>query len=190
MTRVIAGTLGGRRLQTPAGRATRPTSDRVREALFSSLGDRLVGARVLDLFAGSGALAVEALSRGAAAAVLVESDARAAKAAAANVEALGLGAVARVRVMTAEAFCARPQDPFDLVLLDPPYATTLPDLYALLGRLRAGGGLPAGALVVVERERRDPHLDAPPPGFLVPDRSRTYGDTTLLYLRTTSQEPA
>jgi 16S rRNA (guanine966-N2)-methyltransferase len=187
VTRVIAGALGGRRLRTPAGHATRPTSDRVREALFSSLGDAVRGSRVLDLFAGSGALAIEALSRGAAEAALVESDKRAATVVKANLEALGLRSAARVHVMTAEAFCAQPQAAYDVVLLDPPYAMPLPALYALLERLRAAGGLAEGAQVVVERQRRDAHLDAPAPAFLVPERRRTYGDTTLLYFRTEPQ---
>ena len=186
--RVVAGAYGGRRLRAPRGESTRPTADRIREALFSILGDEVRGARVLDLFAGSGALAVEALSRGAAEAVLVESDKRAAATVAANLKALDLTPAARLLTMTAEAFCRQPQEPFDLVLLDPPYATGLPSLYGLLDRLHDSGGLADGALVVVERERRDADLDGAPPAFLVSDRRRTYGDTTLLYLRVTSQE--
>src|SRR4051794_34321986 len=102
--RVIAGTLGGRRLKTPAGRGTRPTSDRVREALFSMLGE-LGGARVLDLFAGTGALGIEALSRGAGRAVFVERDTRAAAVLSENLAALGLG-LERAELRRAEALAA------------------------------------------------------------------------------------
>jgi 16S rRNA (guanine966-N2)-methyltransferase len=179
--RVIAGQLGGRRFAAPPGRDTRPTADRVREALFSSLAADLPGAVVLDLYAGSGALAIEALSRGAERAVLVEADRRAAAVIARNLADLELGERAELRHATAERFCASPDPgPFHLVLCDPPYSTALPDVHARLAELEAAGALAARALIVIERDRRDPHLDDAPPGFLASVRRRSYGDTVLL----------
>ncbi|HZD18768.1 MAG TPA: 16S rRNA (guanine(966)-N(2))-methyltransferase RsmD [Actinomycetota bacterium] len=124
--RIVAGEFGGRRIETPAGRGTRPTADRVREAWFSALGDRVVGARVLDLFAGSGALGLEALSRGAARAHFVESDGRAAAVLRRNIAALGVAE--RTEVTVGDAFVFLPMAsgrglPFDLVLADPPYGS-------------------------------------------------------------------
>ncbi|WP_205698639.1 16S rRNA (guanine(966)-N(2))-methyltransferase RsmD [Conexibacter sp. SYSU D00693] len=173
--RVVAGRFGGRRLQAPPGTATRPTADRVREALFSSLGP-LDGDAVLDLFAGSGALGIEALSRGAASALFVERDRRALSVLRANLNALGLGPPeAAVRPGDARAALrdalAR-GDTYDLVLLDPPYrdapglgpelSETLPDLLA------------PGARVVCESDRRAP-LELRLPVVL----DRRYGDTRL-----------
>jgi 16S rRNA (guanine966-N2)-methyltransferase len=171
--RVIAGEWGGRRLQAPPGAATRPTSDRVREALFSVLGERVRGARVIDLFAGSGALGIEALSRGAAEATFVDSSPAAVRALRANLDALGATAEVRrqdaVRHLGAASAAARQ---YDLVFLDPPYR--------LAGRL--GGELSAilpavlapGAAVIAESDRRDPlDLDLP----LLDERR--YGDTLI-----------
>jgi 16S rRNA (guanine966-N2)-methyltransferase len=173
--RVVAGRLGGRRLRAPRGRETRPTSDRVREALFSMLGS-VEGERVLDLYAGSGALAIEALSRGAAGATLVERDPRAVGVIRANLEALGLGAE-EAKVVHANADVAlrdasRSGDTYDLVLLDPPYRDA-----TVLGRELARA-LPAvlapNARVVAESDRRAPlGLDLP----VV--RERRYGDTLI-----------
>lgn len=171
--RVIAGALGGRRLASPP-RGTRPTSDRVREALFSTLGP-IEGLRVLDLFAGSGALAIEALSRGASEALLVEKDRRTARVARANVEDLGLEARATLVVGRAEAEVARlglGGERFGLVFADPPYRQgleTLRGLSAELARVVAPGGR-----IVVESHRRDPAaLDLP----IVHERE--YGDTAI-----------
>lgn len=189
--RVIGGTLGGRRLRAPPGRDTRPTSDRVREAMFSSLADVVPGATVLDLFAGSGALGIEALSRGARFAVLVERNRRTAEVIRSNLAGLGLDPNrAQVHEMTAEAFVAAGDgDPFDLVFCDPPYDVPLEVLSELLEVLRRDGRLRAGAVVVVERDRRDAALlqASATPAFLVEQRRRTYGDTVLVYLR--HQEP-
>ena len=171
--RVIAGDYRGRRLQAPPGAATRPTSDRVREALFSVLGDRVHGARVLDLFAGSGALGIEALSRGAAEATFVDSALSAIRAVKANLDMLGAEAEVRradVRRFLGSARAAARQ--YDLVFLDPPYR--------LAGRL--GGELTAalpavlapGAAVVAESDRRDP-LEL---GLPILDERR-YGDTLI-----------
>lgn len=182
--RVIAGTAGGQRLDAPPGRDVRPTADRVREALFASLAEHVVGARVLDLYAGSGALAVEALSRGAATAVLVERDTRAAAVARANLQRTRLADRAEIVRDRAERFCRTPRGgPFDVVLADPPYAVPLADVYDLLADLAAAGALTPGVRVVVERDRRDPDLDRDPPPFLALDRVRSYGDTVLLHLR-------
>jgi 16S rRNA (guanine966-N2)-methyltransferase len=173
--RVIAGSLGGRRLKAPPGRGTRPTSDRVREALFSMLGE-LHGARVLDLFAGSGALGIEALSRGAAAAVFVERDRLAARVLADNLTVLGIGGE-RAELRRGEALAAlrgarRRGEFYDLVLIDPPYreAAGLADkLSALLV-----GILAPGARVATESDRRAPlRLELP---VLT---ERRYGDTSI-----------
>lgn len=182
--RVIAGTAGGQRLDAPPGRDVRPTADRVREALFASLAEHVPDARVLDLYAGSGALAAEALSRGATAAVLVEHDPRAAAVARANLERTGLAARAQVVRDRAERFCRAPRGgPFDVVLADPPYAVPLATVYELLTALHTRGALSGAVAAVVERDRRDPDLDRDPPAFLARDRVRSYGDTVLLHLR-------
>ena len=171
--RVIAGRYGGRRLQAPPGEATRPTSDRVREALFSILGDRVDGARVLDLFAGSGALGLEALSRGAASATFVDSAPAAIKAVRANLAALGAEAeVVRsdaLRWLRAAPSGARQ---YDLVFLDPPYRRA-GELGAPLSAALAPV-LAEGALVVAEADRRAP-LELTMPAT----DERRYGDTLI-----------
>ena len=181
MTRIIGGHAGGRRLQTPKGDLTRPTADRVREALFSALESTLgslSGLRFLDLYAGSGAVGLEAWSRGAAAVTLVERDRRTAATVRANAAAVGCQAA---RVVTASVRTVLTETavdaPYDVVFSDPPYATTgervLGDLHALLDR----GWLAPGAVVVVERPTRAGSL-AWPEG-LAEDRVRSYGETTL-----------
>jgi 16S rRNA (guanine966-N2)-methyltransferase len=171
--RVIAGRYRGRRLQAPRGAATRPTSDRVREALFSVLGDRVEGGRVLDLFAGSGALGIEALSRGAAHATFVDNAPAALRAIRANLEALDADAEVRradVRRFLGSARAAARQ--YDLVFLDPPYR--------LAGRLGSeltpalSAVLAPGAAVVAESDRRAP-LEL---GLPILDERR-YGDTLI-----------
>jgi 16S rRNA (guanine966-N2)-methyltransferase len=173
--RVVAGRFGGRRLQAPPGRGTRPTSDRVREALFSTLGP-LDGEVVLDLFAGSGALALEALSRGAARADLVERDARAAAFARANAEALGLSPeearVVRMPALRALHDARRRGETYDLILLDPPYRDA-PRLGAELSDSLAAVLAP-GARVVTESDRRAP-LELTLPVV----HERRYGDTLI-----------
>jgi 16S rRNA (guanine966-N2)-methyltransferase len=168
--RIVAGEYRGRRLTTPPGLDTRPTSDRVREALFSILGD-IEGLRVLDLFAGSGSLGIEALSRGAAGAVFVENDRRAADAIQANLDAIG-ATEARVVRADALAWLRRAADRYDLVFLDPPYSSAR-NLAGKLSEL-----LPAvlaeDALIVSESDKRDPlMLDLPL------DDERTYGHTRI-----------
>jgi 16S rRNA (guanine(966)-N(2))-methyltransferase RsmD len=171
--RVVAGRFGGRRLVAPPGDATRPTSDRVREALFSVLGASVADARVLDLYAGSGALGIEALSRGAAAAVFVDRAQPAIKAIRANLAALGIEAeVWRMQAQTALRTASARSDAYDLVFLDPPYRRA-----AELGR-ELSEALPAvlapGARVVSESDRRDVlALELP-----LADERR-YGDTVI-----------
>ena len=171
--RVIAGSYGGRRLQTPAGQDTRPTTDRVREALFSILGERVAGARVLDLFAGSGALGIEALSRGAAEATFVDNAAPAIRAIGANLEALGADAfVVRAEARRFLGGASRSGRSYDLVFLDPPYrlATSLGrDLSAALAAVLA-----PESTVVAESDRRAPlEVDLPL------EDERRYGDTLI-----------
>ncbi|WP_256104902.1 16S rRNA (guanine(966)-N(2))-methyltransferase RsmD [Streptomyces sp. ODS05-4] len=185
MTRVIAGTAGGRRLAVPPGNGTRPTSDRAREGLFSTweafLG-ALDGARVADLYAGSGAVGLEALSRGAAHALLVEADQRAARTLKENVRALGLPG-AEVRTGKAEQVVTGPAPgrPYDVVFLDPPYAVPDADLREILITLRRGGWLAEDALVTVERATRGGAFGWPE--GVEPLRSRRYGEGTLWYGR-------
>ncbi len=188
MTRIIGGAAGGRRLETPRGDRTRPTSDRVREALFSAVEawcGSWHGLRVLDLYAGSGALGLEARSRGAGAVLLVEHDRRTATLVARNARVLGLDAVeVRAQKVRTALTGPPPQDPFDLVLVDPPYPLGESELAADLAEL--GGWLAPGALVVLERSTRSP---APtwPPGVEA-GRSRRYGETTLWYGHAASAE--
>jgi 16S rRNA (guanine(966)-N(2))-methyltransferase RsmD len=180
--RIIAGEAGGRRLAVPPGEAIRPTSDRVKESVFSALGpSRLVGARVLDLYAGSGALGLEAISRGAAEALLVDVDAAAARTIRANIETLGFEGRAAVRqapVATLLA-AARPGDAFDLALLDPPYDTPGADVEEVVRRLVEGEWVGPDATVVVERAAGSPPL-VWPAGW-GSTWERCYGDTLVLF---------
>jgi 16S rRNA (guanine966-N2)-methyltransferase len=184
LTRIIAGEFGGRRLVTPSGADTRPTSDRVREALFSTLATMidLDRARVADLYAGSGAVGLEALSRGASHVLLVEAGPKAARAARANIAALGAGAVATLTTTTVErAVAARPEEAFDVIFADPPYGLADDDLAAVLAALAANGWLAPGAVLVVERSTRSP--EPAWPAQVTPDRGRRYGESTLWYGR-------
>ncbi|MFF8907765.1 16S rRNA (guanine(966)-N(2))-methyltransferase RsmD [Streptomyces olivaceoviridis] len=189
MTRVIAGAAGGRRLSVPPGTGTRPTSDRAREGLFSTwqslLGGPLDGERVLDLYAGSGAVGLEALSRGAGHVLLVEADARAARIVRENVRNLGLPG-AEVRTGKAEQVIrqAAPEEPYDLVFLDPPYAVSDDDLREILLTLRSERWLAEEALVTVERSTRGGEFHWPD-GFKA-IRSRRYGEGTFWYGRAAS----
>ncbi|MFG2789389.1 16S rRNA (guanine(966)-N(2))-methyltransferase RsmD [Streptomyces sp. NPDC048419] len=189
MTRVIAGAAGGRRLAVPPGNGTRPTSDRAREGLLSTwqslLGGPLDGERVLDLYAGSGAVGLEALSRGASHTLLVEADARAARTIRENVKSLGLPG-AEVRSGKAEQIiqAPAPADPYDIVFLDPPYRVTDHDLREILLTLRSEGWLAKEALVTVERSTRGGEFGWPD-GFEA-IRARRYGEGTFWYGRAAS----
>lgn len=182
MTRVIAGTLGGRRLATPSGRDTRPTSDRVREALFNSLAGRLAGARFADLYAGSGAVGIEALSRGAAHALFVESSPKATRVLRENLATLGVAHAAEVvTAPVASALARDPGAPYDVVFADPPYAQPDAELAEVLEALVTGGWIAEDGMVVVERSSRTGS-----PAWargLTESRSRRYGETTLWYGR-------
>ncbi|MEC4017289.1 16S rRNA (guanine(966)-N(2))-methyltransferase RsmD [Streptomyces sp. H27-D2] len=188
MTRVIAGEAGGRRLAVPPGDGTRPTSDRAREGLFStweSLLGSLRGIRVLDLYAGSGAIGLEALSRGAERVLLVESDSAAVRTLKDNVRAVGLPG-ASVRAAKAEQVAAgrAPSEatgPYDVVFLDPPYAVTDDATREILLTLRAQGWLTDDALVTVERSTRGGEY--PWPEGFEGLRARRYGEATLWYGR-------
>jgi 16S rRNA (guanine966-N2)-methyltransferase len=186
VARVIAGEAGGRRLAVPAGRDTRPTSDRAREGLFAtvtSIAGSLAGRRVLDLYAGSGAVGLEALSRGAEHVLLVESGERASRVILRNIEGLGLpGAeliIGRVeRVLARGPVGGR----YDVVFADPPYALPGEAVSGMLWALAERAWLAPRALVVVERATRSGPVRWPggPEGF-VPDRARRYGEATFWY---------
>jgi 16S rRNA (guanine966-N2)-methyltransferase len=181
--RIVGGRLRGRALAAPKSQAIRPTVDRLREALFNILvhayGDPVSGARVLDLFAGTGALGLEALSRGAAFALFVDDGAEARALLRENVAALGLGGVSRIfRRNAAKLGAAHPLAPFSLAFLDPPYGRALAE--AALAAARAGGWLIPGALAVVEEAASATF--AAPDGFEELERRR-YDDTALIILR-------
>jgi 16S rRNA (guanine966-N2)-methyltransferase len=213
MTRIIAGVAGGRRLSVPAGRGTRPTADRAREGLFATvvtIRGPLDGVRVLDLYAGSGAVGLEALSRGASDVLLIESDPRAARVIRSNIEAVRLPG-ARLIADRVERVLARGpggDQPRDVVFADPPYATPAEDVQRVLAVLHGGrshdggwhdggwhdggwhdgGWLAPGALVIVERATRSSPF-AWPSGY-TPERSRGYGEATLWYGLAAGTQPA
>jgi 16S rRNA (guanine(966)-N(2))-methyltransferase RsmD len=188
VTRIIAGAYGGRRLLTPPGRDTRPTSDRVRESLFGTL-DSLVdldGSRFADLYAGSGAVGFEALSRGASHVLLVEAEPKAARLVRDNARALGAADAVRLVMDRVERLLGGvPPAPYDVVFADPPYAMPDAQVSEMLTALVAGGWLAEEAVVVVERSSRGTPLswvDGLVPVFT--DASgRRYGETTLWYGR-------
>ncbi|MEI8001641.1 MAG: 16S rRNA (guanine(966)-N(2))-methyltransferase RsmD [Actinomycetes bacterium] len=178
--RVVAGTAGGLRLETPAGETVRPTTERVREAVFSSLGRAVVGVSVLDLFSGSGALAVEALSRGAAGAVCVERDATVAAVIGRNLAHTGFADRARVVVRSVAAFLGAvppPEAPFGVVCCDPPYGAPTEEVVAVLAGLAAPGWCASSAVVLLERRSGEP-LPTLPEGW-EHRAERTYGDTLV-----------
>jgi 16S rRNA (guanine966-N2)-methyltransferase len=185
VARVIAGEAGGRRLAVPGGRDTRPTSDRAREGLFATVSSRvgsLAGMRMLDLFAGSGAVGLEALSRGAEHVLLVESAVRAVDAIRANIASTGLAGAEVVpdRVERVLARGPAPGDgPYDIVFADPPYALPGEDVTRMLSALADRNWLGPAALVIVERATRSGPVHWPE-GF-APDRARRYGEATFWY---------
>jgi 16S rRNA (guanine(966)-N(2))-methyltransferase RsmD len=184
MSRVIAGVFGGRRLQTPPGQGTRPTSDRVREALFSALASMtdLDGCRFADLYAGSGAVGLEAASRGAARVLLVEAHPAAARSVRANIATLNAGAVATlVTTKVEQAVAARPDEPYDVIFADPPYDLSGADLASVLAAIGVNGWLADDGVLVVERSTRSPEPTWP--DVVTVSRSRRYGETTLWYGR-------
>jgi 16S rRNA (guanine966-N2)-methyltransferase len=181
--RIVGGSLRGRTLAAPKSRAIRPTADRLREALFNILlhayGDPIEGARVLDLFAGTGALGIEAVSRGAAFALFVDDGTEARALMRENIAALGLGGVTRIfRRDATKLGPAHPVEPFSLVFLDPPYGQGLAE--KALAAARAGGWLGADALIVVEEATKSGF--AAPEGFSEIER-RAYDDSAFVILR-------
>ena len=182
MTRLIAGVAGGRRLKVPPA-GVRPTGDRAREALFNSLGSLvdLEGAAVLDLYAGSGALGLEALSRGAGSVVFVESSPKVLPVLRANLAAVGLPGGRVVAGSVPTVVGGRPPAAFDLVLADPPYATPESEVLDVLGALVRAGWLAPGAVLVVERSSREAPFEWPTP--LLGLRDRRYGEALLRYGR-------
>ena len=181
--RVVGGRLRGRNLAAPSSREIRPTADRLRESLFNilvhSYDDPLQGARVLDLFAGTGALGIEAISRGATFALFVDTGAEARALLRNNVEALGLGGVTKIfRRDATNLGAAHPLPPFTVVFLDPPYGKGLAE--TALVSLRDGGWLGPGALLVVEEAKEAGF--AVPSGFEELER-RAYDDTELVFIK-------
>lgn len=182
MTRIIGGSAGGRRINTPRGISTRPTSDRVREALFSAIEawcGSLSGLRFLDLYAGSGAVGLEARSRGAGVVTLVEQDRRAATVIAQNARDLGFARAEVLASPVASVLGRTPSTPYDVVFLDPPYPLPSEALAADLAALAAHGWLVPGALVVVERSVRS--VEPVWPEGIGPARRKRYGETVLWY---------
>lgn len=181
--RVVGGRLKGRSLASPSSREIRPTADRLRESVFNILvhayGDPIPGARVLDLFAGTGALGIEAVSRDAAFALFIDNGAEARALLRNNVETLGLGGITKIyRRDATHLGPVHPLDPFSLVFLDPPYGKGLAE--KALASLRDGGWLVPGALLVVE-EAKAANVAAPD-GFEELER-RPYDDTEFVFLR-------
>ncbi|MBI5261177.1 MAG: 16S rRNA (guanine(966)-N(2))-methyltransferase RsmD [Bradyrhizobium sp.] len=184
--RIVGGRLKGRTLASPSSRDIRPTADRLRESVFNILmhayDDPIQGARVVDLFAGTGALGIEAISRGAAFALFVDNGTEARALLRNNIESLGLGGVTKVfRRDASNLGPAHPVEPFSLVFLDPPYSMGLAE--KALASLRDGGWLTPGALVVVE-EAKAAQFKAPE-GFKEVER-RAYDDTEFVFLRSSS----
>jgi len=183
--RIIAGIAKGRKLTSPDGSEARPTSDRAREALFSSLESEfgeLRGIRFLDLFAGSGAVAAEAISRGASLCTIVESDRAALEIARENVEmvrALSQGSEVRLIEGEVEDFVRRSSDPFDVVFLDPPYAYPDEELSSIVDQMRHSGFLAPSSLVVIERASRSSAF--PWPAGLRQVKERKYGNAVIYY---------
>src|SRR3954471_2896084 len=181
--RIVGGRLKGRNLASPSSQRIRPTADRLRESLFNilihSYGDPITGARVLDLFAGTGALGIEAISRGAAFALFVDNGAEARALLRNNIEALGLGGVTKVfRRDAGDLGPAHPVEPFSLVFLDPPYGKKLAE--KALASLRDGKWLTPGAMLVVEEAKAAEF--AVLEGFEELER-RAYDDTEFVFLR-------
>ncbi|MFT4286449.1 16S rRNA (guanine(966)-N(2))-methyltransferase RsmD [Nocardioides sp.] len=190
MTRIIGGVAGGRRIATPKGDRTRPTSDRVREALFSAIeawAGSLRGLRFLDLYAGSGAIGIEAWSRGAEHVTFVESDRRTAALITDNARAIGLASPHVVARSVAATLAESPPAAYDVVFADPPYPLAEESVDADLAALAEHGWLAPGALVIYERSSRSPEPTWPP--GLRPTRSRKYGETTLHYAEALASPP-
>jgi len=176
--RVSGGTGKGRTLRVPAGAGVRPTSDKVRQALFNILGDRVPGAIFLDLFAGAGGIGIEALSRGAEQVVFVDSSQDSLSVIRKNIEIVGFGVHARVVAMKAEAFLKRQTAPFDIIFLDPPYKA---ELLPILEGIAGSGILKQDGIVIAEHFKKQP--SPAQAGQLLLSREAVYGDTVLAFYR-------
>lgn len=182
MTRIIGGSAGGRRIATPTGLHTRPTTDRVREALFSTIEawcGSLQGLRFLDLYAGSGAVGLEAWSRGAGVVTLVEADRRTARLIGDNARSLGFAKADVVAAPVTSTLAKPPSAPYDVAFMDPPYPVADTIVTDELTLLATGDWLVPGAMVVVERSSRSP--EPAWPSRIEAERSKRYGETTLWY---------
>jgi 16S rRNA (guanine966-N2)-methyltransferase len=191
VTRIIGGAAGGRRIDTPRGVSTRPTSDRVREALFSAVEawcGSLHGLRFLDLYAGSGAVGLEAWSRGAGVVTLVEQDRRTSALISANARSLGFPRADVIPAPVAATLRRAPAAPYDVTFLDPPYPLDDAAVAADLEALVAHSWLVPGALVVVERSARSP--EPAWPAGIAETRQRRYGDSALWYGHAAAPPPA
>lgn len=176
--RVTGGTGRGRRLKVPAGDRVRPTSDKVKQALFNILADRLDGAVFLDLFAGTGGIGIEALSRGALRAVFIDDSRKSLDAVRHNIEQAGFGGRAQVVASKAESFIRKTEDRYDIVFLDPPYTSEIRPLLELI----AGSALLGpDAVVVAEHFKKQPSPEQA--GTLTLYREAVYGDTVLAFYR-------
>lgn len=185
MPRIVAGEVGGRHLSAPPGPSTRPTSQRAREGLFGTLGSlvgNLAGLRFADFYAGTGAVGFEALSRGAAHALLVESSRPSVRVIEANARSLGLAGAVVVARPAERVATGPPPDarPYDIVFLDPPYGLAAGVLAGVVADLRESRWFAAGAVVVVERDARDSFCW---PDGIARERERRYGDAMLWYGR-------
>ena len=187
MTRIIAGSARGRRLKTPHGEATRPTSDRVREALFSTLESQLgslTGLRFLDLYAGTGAVGLEAVSRGAGVLTAVESDRRTARLVQQNATTLGFHRTEVLVASVARTLAHHARAPYDVVFADPPYPMENGEVEHALALLVEHHWVATGSLVVLERSARS--VEPVWPAGLRLDRTKQYGETVLWYVRAES----
>jgi 16S rRNA (guanine966-N2)-methyltransferase len=189
VTRIIGGEAGGRRLKTPTGEATRPTTDRVREALFSALEAELgslTGLRFLDLYAGSGAIGLEAMSRGAGVVTSVESDRRTARMVQDNATTLGFRKLEVVAQPVARLLGRDPRAPYDVVFADPPYPMDNAEVEQMLALLVEHHWVATGSVLVVERSARS--VEPAWPAGLVRERTKQYGETVLWYVRADSEQ--
>src|SRR5690349_18451322 len=191
MTRIIGGSAGGRRLKTPSGDATRPTADRVREALFSALESQLgslTGLRFLDLYAGSGAIGLEAMSRGAGVVTAGESDRRTARMVGETATTLVCRKVEVGARPVARALGQHPRAPYDVVFADPPYPLDNAELEQALALLVSHQWVAPGSVLVVERSARS--VEPAWPAGLVRERTKEYGETVLWYVRAGAEDRA
>jgi 16S rRNA (guanine(966)-N(2))-methyltransferase RsmD len=176
--RITGGIGRGRKLKVPAGSKVRPTSDKVKQALFNILGDRVPGSVFLDLFAGAGGIGLEALSRGASQVVFVDGSRESLSVIKKNIEALKLTELAQVIAAQSEIFLRRPSGPYDIIFLDPPYKM---ELAPLLGQIAQADMLKPGGVVVAEHFKKQPSPERA--GKLELFREAAYGDTVLAFYK-------